>query len=75
MIFSIHQTETPIFEMENYYKNYEKLKTMIEEKFPYQSEDENQKLFKSTLECMNYKGKVRTMQQLLYSFMNYKESG
>lgn len=51
--------------MENYYKDYKKLKTMIEEKFPYQSEDENQKIFKTTLECMNYKNKVRYFYELL----------
>ena len=40
--------------MENYYNDYKSLKELIEEKFPFQSEDENQKL-----ECMNYKNKVR----------------
>ena len=45
--------------MENYYNDYKCLKELIEEKFPFQSEDENQKLFKSALECMNYKNKVR----------------
>ena len=38
---------------------------MIGEKFPYQSEDENQKILKTTLECMNYKNKVRCFYELL----------
>lgn len=57
-IFRIHQTEKPIFEMDDIL-GYEKLRELVQQKYPLLDEEGVARVYKSVMECMNFKEYVR----------------